>query len=310
MKRLEEFRIFYNHTIHPELMRMERRRKRLLRLLFFSVFILVGLTTFALYIEIVALSLTLILPIVGYIIWLYFQIRKYIDRFKPNVIELVLDFVDNSMNYEEMKYDAKGKLSVEKFQQSGLFANKLVVYDAEDYITGQIGNIEFELCELDAKEFSPVRERLDDVFKGIFLRAYYDLKEPPEGAILIWPRKLRQFHTKAIKNFTANGGRNIDKELYSAPFTEIFTTYALEDTDVRFLLTTEMQHLIVDYQKRSGREMYLGIHSNEIFVFLSQDKDILEPDLFRPNVSFEMVREFFADIQLIVEVVEDLDRFY
>jgi len=289
---------------------MERRRKRLLRLLFASVFIVLGVSIFAFYIEIVALSLTMTLPITGYIIWLYFQIRKYINTFKPNVIELVLDFVDNSLNYEEMKYDAKGRLGIEKFQRSGLFANNLVVYEAEDYITGQIGNIKFELCELDAKEFSPVRERLDDVFKGIFLRAHYDLAEQPDGTILIWPRKLRQFHTRAIKNFTAIGGRNIDKDLYSAPFTEIFTTYAVEDTDLRFLLTTEMQHLIVDYQKRSGREMYLGIHSNEIFVFLWQEKDILEPDLFRPNVSFDMVREFFMDIQLIVEVVEDLDRFY
>ena len=31
-----EFRLFYNQTIHPELMRLDRQRRRMLRLILFS----------------------------------------------------------------------------------------------------------------------------------------------------------------------------------------------------------------------------------------------------------------------------------
>ena len=40
MQSLNDLRIFYNHTIHPELMRMERRRHRLLLFLGFSFLLL------------------------------------------------------------------------------------------------------------------------------------------------------------------------------------------------------------------------------------------------------------------------------
>lgn len=310
MKQLDEFRIFYNHTIHPELWRMERQRRRLLRLLVISMLLLIGLVVLQFYINLLLITLTISIPIAIYIGWLYLRIRKFIRTFKPNVVELVLDFTDNSLNYQEMKYQVDGKLDIDIFRESRLFATPAHVYEAEDYITGQIGNIKFELCELDVKEISPVRDRLDDVFKGIFLYAHYDITPPPEGKILIWPRKKKQFHTRAIKNFTAEGGKNIDGKLLSAPFVETFTTYATQDSDVPYLLNTEMQHAIFRYHERSERDMYMSILGNKIYVFLTQEKDILEPELFRPNVSYELVREFFEDIQLIVSVVEDLDRFY
>ena len=41
MRRIDEFRLFYNHTIQPELVRMERVRKRLLFLLTISAVVLV-----------------------------------------------------------------------------------------------------------------------------------------------------------------------------------------------------------------------------------------------------------------------------
>jgi len=99
MNRLDEFRLFYNHTIHPELLRQEKKRKRLLRLIFLSSILLVGLVFLEFYLKTFVLSLFLLLPIGLYISYLLYRVRKFIADFKPQVVNLILDFFDDGPNY-------------------------------------------------------------------------------------------------------------------------------------------------------------------------------------------------------------------
>ena len=100
IKRLEHFRIYYNHTIHPELLRMERLRIRLLRLLFFSTLFMLGVLLFGFYINILALTLMLAIPLGGYISYLIYRMQRFRLTFKPNVVSLILDFIDDGMNFD------------------------------------------------------------------------------------------------------------------------------------------------------------------------------------------------------------------
>ncbi|MCB0619636.1 MAG: DUF3137 domain-containing protein, partial [Saprospiraceae bacterium] len=47
--------------------------------------------------------------------------------------------------------------------------------------------------------------------------------------------------------------------------------------------------------------------NHQAYIAITEQKDILEPFVFRSNVSFELVREFFEDIQLLMRIVEDID---
>ena len=158
MNRIEDLRLFYNHTIQPELLRLEHSRRRLIRLLVFSglSFVVIAIVTLA--INILPLTLFLCIPIAIYIAYLLRKIRAFQLRFKPYVMKLVLDFLDNDIYYGTLEYDAEKEISKEHFQNSHLFATEATEFDGEDYIHGRIGELMFELCELEVNEMSKVRK--------------------------------------------------------------------------------------------------------------------------------------------------------
>jgi hypothetical protein len=306
MKRLEEFRIYYNQTIHPELLRLERRRLRLLRLLFFSSLLVIGLIAFELYIGILAITLFMMIPIGLYITYLLYRIREFVQTFKPNIMNLILDFVDDSVNYGTLKYHPKRSISKSTFLGSRIFATKAPYYRGEDFIEGTIGAMRFELCELFVQEISPVRSQLDYVFKGVFLHAHFS--EEISGEVIIWPRAYRQFLTRSIKAFTWDGAENVDYEILNDRFREQFITYASPDTHVVGILSDPMQDSLVQYCDQTGKEVYISVMDQEIFAAITEPKNILEPHIFKSNLSFELVREFYEDIYIILSIIEDFDQ--
>ncbi|MFN7116779.1 MAG: DUF3137 domain-containing protein [Saprospiraceae bacterium] len=309
MERLDEFRLYYVQSIAPELLRMERQRLRVLVLLFVSVLVLGGLVAFQFYINIWVITLVLLIPHVFFIGYLVRQFQRFRNRFKPNVVDLLLDFIDNGPNFDTnypLSYRAKEGITKKMFLSSGLFVTPAPYYVAEDKIWGKIGEIEFELCELDARENSPVRADLDEVFKGIFLHAYF--KAQVGGQMRVWPRERRQYLTKSIKEFTFIGARNVDHEIMNDNFRRLFMVYATSNTHVAGLLPETMQEAIVRYQTRLKRNLYFSFNQQDFFIGISQPKDLLEPYIFRSNLSFDLILEFMNDITLILDIVKEFDQ--
>ena len=324
MKRLEEFRIFYNHTIHPELLRLERMRIRLLLLLAFSVVALIGIIAFEFYVGELVLTLALMIPIAIFMGYLVVRVRKFIQTFKPNTINLILDFIDDGLNYGTLSYQAEKSIPKDVFLSSHLFSTKKPVYRGEDFIQGKIGSLDFEMCEINVEDVSPVSSGLQPVFRGVFLHAKFNFEL--EGVVIVWPRKHKQKLVGAVKNATFLGAKNKDDEILCEPFRKIFTTYATEDTHVVGMLPITMQEAIVSYLEEiehreqmkvdeqmgnttpQERDFYLSIIGNNIYVAFTEEKDLLEPFIFKSNLSFDLLREFFEDIHLLLKIVEDFDQ--
>jgi hypothetical protein len=55
------------------------------------------------------------------------------------------------------------------------------------------------------------------------------------------------------------------------------------------------------------KEIYISIIGDKIYLALTQDKNLLEPSLFQSNVSFDIVREFYEDLRILLDVVLDVD---
>jgi len=60
--------------------------------------------------------------------------------------------------------------------------------------------------------------------------------------------------------------------------------------------------------RATGKTLFLSFQDRKIYAALAEPKDILEPYIFQSNVSFELIREFFSDIQLLLKIIEDFDR--
>lgn len=307
MQRLDEFRVFYNHTIHPELLRLERKRKRLLLLLFISVLLLIGIIIFELYLNILVLTLFLMIPIGLYISYLLYRIRKFVATFKPKVVNLILDFMDDGVNFVgDLKYDNKRYIPKSRFIASQIFASPAPEYSGEDFISGKIGDIAFEMSELTVREFSKVRNRLNYVFKGVFLDASFN--KPIRGEILILPEEFRQYLTKSVKEFNKRGGEPVDVLHLIHAFDQKFNAYATPDAPLYSLLSENMQRALLDYTQKTEKEIYVSFIEREIFIGVTEPKDILEPHIFQSNVNFDLVKSFFEDIQLLINIVHVVDE--
>ncbi|HMQ48119.1 MAG TPA: DUF3137 domain-containing protein [Saprospiraceae bacterium] len=309
-KRLDEFRIFYNHTIFPELVRMERLRLRLLRLLLVASLLMFGILIFQFYVNLAVLTLLMAIPIALAIGYLLYRIQEFRQTFKPHVVNLITDFIDDGLNFDPqtpLKYDPKRKIEKSVFLSSRLFVTDARFYEGEDFIEGKIGEMPFELSELDVRENSPVSSGLKEVFRGVFLHATFP-EENTEGEILVWPRHRRQYLSRSIKDFTFDGGKNVDKEVLNLSFRSQFLTYADEDTHVISILSEPMQDSIVQFVEKTGKDIYLSFQDRDIFVAVTEDKDLLEPYLFRSNLSFELIFEFFESIHVVLRIAEEFDQ--
>ncbi len=306
MRRLDNFRIYYNNTIYPELVRLERRRWRLMGLTAFSLLLAVGLVVLHLTLKIWVLTLVLSIPITLYLLYLGWRFRQFVLRFKPNVLQLILGFMETQTNIQDLSFQEKGGLGKDTFLASRLFVTPAHLFVMEDFIKGKVGEMPFELCEMDVRENSPVRSRLNYVFKGVFMKARF--AEELRGEIVVWPREFRPYLTRAIKAFTWETGENVDHEITNPEFRELFMVYANHEAHVAGALTPPMQKAMVDYYKQTGKEIYFSFMNRDLYIAVTEPRNILEPSLWRTNVSFELVLEFFDDIHTLLDLVEEFDK--
>ncbi|NJN33816.1 MAG: DUF3137 domain-containing protein, partial [Saprospiraceae bacterium] len=47
--------------------------------------------------------------------------------------------------------------------------------------------------------------------------------------------------------------------------------------------------------------------ANDIYIGITQEKDLLEPVLMQSNISFDLIYEFYRDITLLLSIVLDID---
>ena len=300
------FQQYYNQTIYPELNRMEQKRVRLYRLLAGSILLGVGVVAFGLWLNVLAISLTLVALLSFYLVWLIYRFRKFKREFKPKVVSLILDFIDDGINYGTLQYFPDRKIPIKEFHNSNIFGANPAVYEGEDYIKGRIGEIPFELCELNVREQSPVRNRLNYVFQGIFLKA--TINRSFKGTVLVLPRAFRQYLMRSIKDYSLKGGRPMDMAIRNKHFREVFMTFSNFKTRIPEALTEDIQRSVLAYYEATGKEIYLSFKNNTIYLAITDHHDILEPSYFHSNVSFELVREFYNDLELIFHIVMDFDR--
>ena len=299
----DELRLYYNHTIHPELKRLERKRKGLMVFLAASFIVLLVILFLQIYIRIFLLTLVLMIPMVLYIAFIFYEFDKFRHRFKPKIVNLILEFINRSVDFKDLKYIEDGEIDPKTFRKSRLFNSAAPDYVGEDYIEGKIREQEFEMSELAVKEFSPVRNRLDEVFRGVFLHT--KLTREVSGEILILPKHQRQYLSATIKAFTVNGSWVIETK--NERFKHDFLIFGTPNADKHDFLSNEMQESILKYKNKTRKDMYVSFIGSDVFIAVTQPKDLLEPVLWQSNVSFDLISEFYEDLILLMSIVKEID---
>ena len=299
MQDIKAFRIYYNDYLHSQLIELERRRKRLLAAIIIFGAILVGATIFIISLNVAAMTFFMLIPFYIYLNIIRARIYNFKHTFKPMVVNAILKFIDPSLNYFNKEFIPK-----DTFLRAGIFPINPQIYKGEDYIMGKIGEVAFELCELEIYHPSVLKGKLIDWFKGIFFHANF--RNTFVGRIVILPRSEWQTYLNIIKEYTKYGGMEV-KGLLNAEFQSEFAVYVQKNVRYQDVLSPKLLQMILDYKVKNQKKIYVSFKDSHFYIAINEPYELLEASIFFPNLDFELICMFYEELYLFTRLVEDFD---
>jgi hypothetical protein len=299
MNDLSQFRQYYNQHLHADLVNFDRRRRRLVLLILFSLGFGIGLTIYVLVLGIVALIFFLIIP--WFSIWWLIrqQVKHFKEDYKPMVVQSILRFIDPRYRYYHKEY-----ISLDTFVRSGIFPFVPKFYHGEDYITGKIGEVFFEMCELKVSHVMGFKQKLEHIFGGVFFHANFNT--PFKGRIVILPREGWQTFVATMKDFSRYGGYEV-KGIGSEAFQEDFIVYTDQDVVYKQVLNEHLIATIYNYYSKSKKKVYVSFVNSHFFFGIEEPRQVLEAHIFSANIDFKLLRSFYEELVLFTRLVTDFD---
>ena len=294
-----KFRRFYNDHLYRRLVAFERKRVQLLLLMSLGVILLLLFTVFILQLDMFALSVFLLVP--WFLLARFYRYRSAIFKagYKPIVIQGLLEFMEGNLTYYHQEY-----ISKDTFQRSRIFPYKADSYRGEDYIMGKIGEIFFELCELEIRHSSKVRKQMDKWFAGIFFHANFNTQF--QGRIVMIPRDDWQKFIATMKDYVRHGGYEL-QDTGNATFDEAFIVYLDRDINYKDILTPELLEAILEYTQKSGKKVYASFYNSHFYMAINEPDNLLYASLIHSNNSFERIASYYRELRLFTQIVRDFD---
>ena len=233
-----------------------------------------------------------------------FLIKDYRSSFKTSVIQKIITFIDPGLSYSKF-----GKVSQSLFTMSDIFRQRLDKYTGDDHVSGTLGKTKVEFSELYTSytvRDSKGRQHEHTVFKGLFFMADFN-KHFRTRTVVLPDTAERLFGHVGTLFQSMNKLRGQLIKLEDPEFEKLFAVYSTDQIEARYILSTSLMKRIVDFQKKTGKRIYLSFVGSKVFAAIPYTKDLFEPRVFRTILHFEPVQEYFRDLQLAIGIVEDLN---
>ncbi len=298
---------FYYETIYPDLVELEKERKKVLLKVAGSV-----VAAFA--VQIVLMQLMgramwekyqgLVFIVLAFLVFFYVgkEYLFYKTRFKWEVIRRMVLKLDPSL-----KYEMGGKVDEAYFRMSGLFRNDFDDYGGSDYIEGVIDGVPIRFSNVVV-----TRERTDTrgnthryvVFAGTFIvtefhkhfrksvKLYPDAAEKYLGWLGAWLQELGE--EKLVR-------------MDSPAFEKHFKVVADDPVEAHYLLTPNIMERIVELRERADAPVFLSFTHDKLFIAIADGGHRFEPSLFRSLLRFELFKNTLESLRLILGLVEELN---
>jgi len=310
MKTLDDLRQFYNTTLSADLNALEARRKALVQKLTYvgAAVAILGAIGFLLMAQggvpfFPGILFPLIIGAVLFVFIASLLSKGYVREFKVAIIQKIVKFIDQNLNYASYRYIPKST-----FMSSEIFKTRPNRYKGDDYVSGKVGTTQIEFSELHAEYESGSGKNRSrrTVFKGLFFIA--DFNKHFTCKTIVLPdtaEKLFGSFGKMFQSWNVLRGRLI--KLEDPEFEKFFVVYGDDQIQARYILSTSLMERIINFKKKTNRPIYLSFVGSRVFVAVSYTKKLFEPRLFRTILDFELVQEYFEDLQLAIGTVDDLN---
>ena len=314
MKTIEELKKFYDTEMMSDIVELESTRKSVVNKLLIIISIAAVLALIIIFLGlaamcggafVLALIIFLIICIPGY----YFTTKHYTSDFKDRVINNIIKFIDPNLRYYK-----DCSISEQAYIASRLFLKEPDRYEGDDYVSGIIGKTSIEFSELHT-EYKTVSvddkghrtENWHTIFKGLFFAA--DFNKHFKGVTVVLPdtaeRLLGGFIGKMLQKANFTRGQLI--KLEDVEFEKYFAVYGDDQVEARYILSTSLMKRIMDFKKKTNKTIHLSFADSKIFLAISYDKNLFEPKVFKTLLDFSQIQEYFEDLKLVLDIVEDLN---
>ena len=96
-------------------------------------------------------------------------------------------------------------------------------------------------------------------------------------------------------------------KLEDPDFEEKFVVYSNNQTEARYLLSPSLMRRIVNFAEKSKKKIQLSFVDSRLYIAIPFNKSLFEPKLFGEIVGIDHVREYYLDLLLANDLVDDLN---
>ena len=234
--------------------------------------------------------------------------REYVEQFKARVIRRIIEFID-----PELTYLADGHVSRARFHSSRIFTRYPDRLRGDDLVSGKVGGTGIEFSEVHAQYKTETtdskgrkQKKYHTIFKGLFFSAGFNKQF--RGKTVVLPDTAERLFG-GIGGFfqSLNKSRGQLVKLENPEFEKYFVVYGDDQIESRYVLSTSLVQRVLDFRKKTSRRVHLSFVGSEVFVVVPYRRSLFEPRVFGKITGFKGIREYFADLQLALGIVEDLD---
>jgi hypothetical protein len=319
MKTLHEFENFFNNNMYDDLSSLELRRKKILKFGFYSYLIaVVGIilsiiiaTSFCvedsckLIVIIGGIVVSAIIAIVFY--YIKGRDKTFYTDFKEKVIHAVIRFISPGL-----EYSAKNFIGLDTFQRSRIFTRRVDRYGGDDMVEGKIDKTQIWFSEIHAEykqtttdSKGRTKTSYHKIFKGLFFIA--DFNKHFTTSTIVLPNRLGKGGFAKFFNKINLARPEKFISLEDPDFNKHFVVYGEDQIEARYILSTSLMQRITEFKKKHKNSLYISFVNSFLYIGLSYNKNLFEPSYFKKLTRFEIVKEYFEDIQLAVSIVEELN---
>jgi hypothetical protein len=225
------------------------------------------------------------------------------STYKHEVISKIVEAVDSNFVYQPY-----GQVVREYFNESRLFSEP-DRYSGEDYISGRLGETDFQLSEIHAEyksgsDYEDGSSSYSTIFKGFFMVADFHqdfqghtIVVPDNKAVGIWGRIQQAIKSQGMET----------AEMEDVDFEDKFDVFTTDQEEARNILSMSMIENIVKLKEKFDSKIYIAFLNSCIYIAIEWKLNIFEPNLHSTLLDENTIHGFLDEIWMCLEIIEDLD---
>ncbi len=314
MKSEDEFEIFLQESLLPELERRKREFRELLarrealrlpRVYKFVIWAVGGALAILLFRSVGLLVVSVVAP---------FAIDAWRMRAVPlpAVSEVKRAFLERAIEFHDASFEYRPDTCIPRqaFESGRLFERDGSIdrYAGEDLVCGKVGATSFRFSEVRTarRRGRGKQVKWETVFSGLYLIA--DFNKHFEHPIFVLPDATEKHLGLAARALQSLPGRGLGRLLHleDPNFERCFKVYGQDEVEARYVLSPSLMRRLVSFRETNNDEVRLAFVGGSVHVAMP-----LPGDLFHVrqigDLDATVMRSWAVDLAFATGLIEELD---